>query len=73
MLKTRRISGKESLSLRGTSGGTFCMPREWTDLAEPSPYIDLEVDVQVLDYERLLELTALLEEIGDSHEKGVHT
>jgi hypothetical protein len=66
VLKTRRVSGTESLSLRGTSGGTFCVPREWTDLADPSLYADLEGDVQVLDYEHLLALTELLEEIEKS-------
>src|SRR5271166_5806684 len=43
VLKSRCLSGIESLILRGGAGGTFAVPREWTDRAEPSPYAHLEL------------------------------
>jgi hypothetical protein len=35
VLKVRRVSGVETLSLRGSDLGSFAMPREWTDWAPP--------------------------------------
>jgi len=35
VLKVRRISGVETLSLRHAELGSFAMPREWTDWAPP--------------------------------------
>jgi hypothetical protein len=35
VLKIRRISGVETLSLRHADLGSFAMPREWTDWARP--------------------------------------
>jgi len=35
VLKPRTVSGVPTLILRGTHGGTFAVPREWTDRAEP--------------------------------------
>ena len=31
VLKSRTVSGVPTLILRGTRGGTFAIPREWTD------------------------------------------
>jgi hypothetical protein len=31
ILKTRRVSGIDTLVLRGTSMGTFAVPQQWTD------------------------------------------
>lgn len=38
VLKVRKVGGVEYLSLRGTAGGTFAVPREWTDRSDPSGY-----------------------------------
>jgi uncharacterized protein DUF5372 len=35
VLKVRRVSGVETLSLRHADLGSFAMPREWTDWAPP--------------------------------------
>ena len=35
VLKVRRLSGRDSLSLRDPERGTFAMPRDWTDWAPP--------------------------------------
>jgi len=35
VLKVRRVSGVETLSLRHADLGSFAMPREWTDWAAP--------------------------------------
>ena len=35
VLKIRRVSGVETLSLRDSDLGSFAMPREWTDWAPP--------------------------------------
>jgi Family of unknown function (DUF5372) len=36
VLKVRRVSGVETLSLRHSELGSFAMPREWTDWAPPN-------------------------------------
>jgi hypothetical protein len=35
VLKVRRVSGVETLSLRDAELGSFAIPREWTDWASP--------------------------------------
>ena len=35
MLKIRKVSGVETLSLRDAERGSFEVPREWTDWAPP--------------------------------------
>jgi len=39
VLKVRRVSGVDTLSLRHTELGSFAMPREWTDWAPPSTQV----------------------------------
>jgi hypothetical protein len=36
VLKIRKVSGIETLSLRHTERGSFAVPREWTDWAPPA-------------------------------------
>src|SRR6266853_1354301 len=36
VLKVRRVSGVDTLSLRHSELGSFAMPREWTDWAPPN-------------------------------------
>ena len=49
ILKTRRVSGIETLILQGTSGGTFCVPREWTDREVPAVAAELVIGPHVLE------------------------
>jgi hypothetical protein len=39
VLKVRRVSGVETLSLRQDEFGSFAVPREWTDWAPPDAQI----------------------------------
>ena len=48
------------------------MPREWTDRASPSPYADLGLGAQVVDFEQLLALADLLEKIKSSDQGGLY-
>jgi hypothetical protein len=49
------------LILRGTSSGTFAVPREWTDLAEPSAVAVLGISpAPLLDGPCLLLLAELV-------------
>src|SRR4030088_1447816 len=47
VLKVRRVSGVETLSLRHADLGSFALPREWTDWAPPGPQT-APIDVQPL-------------------------
>jgi hypothetical protein len=41
VLKVRRVSGVETLSLRDADLGSFAMPREWTDWALPDSQVSI--------------------------------
>ncbi|MCY4373770.1 MAG: DUF5372 family protein, partial [Spirochaetaceae bacterium] len=60
ILKARRVSGIDTFILQGTSGGTFCVPREWTDRGVPAAASDLPIGPHVLDFVKLIALTELL-------------
>lgn len=60
VLKVRRVSGVETLSLRHTELGSFAMAREWTDWAPPdAPAVELGPALMV-DAFGLAALAALL-------------
>jgi hypothetical protein len=61
VLKVRKVSGVETLSLRQAELGSFAMPREWTDWGPPGTQAAL-VGGQLLliDTLGLLALTELL-------------
>lgn len=61
ILKTRRVSGVDTLILLSEGRGPNSVPREWTDQADSSPYAGLSVSEPVLDFRRLLELAELLD------------
>jgi hypothetical protein len=60
ILKTKNISGIETISLKHRKRGSFAVPREWTDQAEPSLSIVLGGSAHILEPYRLLELTELI-------------
>ncbi|NTW12147.1 MAG: hypothetical protein HGA30_02425 [Anaerolineales bacterium] len=71
VLKNRTVSGVPTLILRGTRGGTFAIPRDWTDWNEPL----LGAEATVIDgrlLPALLELTfqlkAMAKDRGCQHE-----
>jgi len=61
ILKLRRVRGVETLILQGTSQGTFAVPREWTDRADPPPMAVLGISaLPFLDGHCLLHLAELV-------------
>jgi len=72
VLKTRRVGSVDTLILREPARGSFCVPREWTDRADPSLYDSLDLPPRRLDAALLLELAALLEQLTRKSEKGLH-
>ena len=62
VLKSRTVSGVQTLILRGTRGGTFAIAQEWTDWAEPSPSRSLESASTAING---LLLPSLIEWVGE--------
>jgi len=69
ILKTRSVSGVETLVLQGSSRGTFAVPREWTDQADPWAADSLDHPLPIFDPRRLLALADLIRQ--SEHEKNV--
>ena len=59
ILKTRRVSGVDILILRNHSGGTFTVPLDWTDLADPSPNYHL-----ILSWDSLIQIIEIIHAIN---------
>jgi hypothetical protein len=60
VLKTRRVSGVETLSLRHPELGSFAMPREWTDWAPPGAETPVGTEPLLIDAHGLIALAALV-------------
>jgi hypothetical protein len=62
VLKVRRVSGVETLSLRHVELGSFALPREWTDWAQLDAQTAAPIGVQplLIDAFGLLALTELV-------------
>jgi len=69
-LKARRTTGADTLLLRELDRGSFSIPREWTDWADPSPYDALNMAQRRLNPDSLLELAALLERLATTEQKS---
>ena len=69
ILKTRSVAGIETLILLGSSRGTFSVPKEWTDRADPSPHNSLNEPAPLFDGHCLLALVTLIQEL--EHQKDV--
>ena len=61
VIKKRRVAGVDTLILRELERGTFSVPREWTDWADPSPCDSLTLPPHRLAADCLFELVALLD------------
>ena len=71
VLKKLRIAGVETLVLGGAVGNLY-VPREWTDRADPDPYLSLGVAPRFA-VNQLLELAELVEKLSvspNSYSKG---
>ena len=64
VLKKLRIAGVDTFFLRGPTGNLY-VPREWTDRADPDPYLSLEVAPHFA-VDQLLELTDLVDKLSVS-------
>jgi uncharacterized protein DUF5372 len=60
VLKVRRVSGVETLSLRQAEFGSIAMPREWTDWASPDSQTAPGGEPLLIDAFGLLALTELV-------------
>jgi hypothetical protein len=69
ILKTRSVAGVETLVLQGSSRGTFAVPREWTDQAEPCTSYSRDQQLSLFDPRHLLALAELIRQL--EHEKDV--
>jgi len=69
ILKSRSVAGVETLVLQGSSRGTFAVPKEWTDQADPRGYDSLDGPLPVFDSRCLLALAKLIHQ--SEHEKSV--
>jgi Family of unknown function (DUF5372) len=70
VLKQRRLAGVDTLVLRECERGSFSVAREWTDWADPSPYVALSLPTRRLDASSLFELVGLVEQLTRSEQKG---
>jgi hypothetical protein len=59
----------ETLVLQGSSRGTFAVPREWTDQADPCSADALNHQLPLFDARQLLVLAELIRQ--SEHEKDV--
>lgn len=61
VLKAKRCASDLVLSLKSATGTIFPVPRDWTDIAPPSPY---EPGAEpILDAWLLLEMSQLVEDV----------
>ena len=63
----------ETLVLRGTADGTFAIPKEWTDLADPSPYHAAGLELPIHDVRCLLALVELVQAMDHRSREGVES
>ena len=64
ILKSRQVSGKDTLILEDPNGGTFAVDRDWTNMADPCPAIEQGQPRPILDHKALLKLAILVQELG---------
>src|SRR5271166_2872387 len=58
LIKSKKWEQRDLLSLLVPGRGTICVPRDWTDRADPDPYEGQRAGL--LSYERLVELRELV-------------
>jgi hypothetical protein len=64
VLKVRRVSSVETLSLRHPDFGSFAMPREWTDWAPPGEQASASAAPLLIDAFGLTTLAELIVSIA---------
>jgi len=65
VLKRRKVAGEDTIIIQGSCRGTFAVPCDWTDQADPNPYDSLNITDPILSSQCLLALTELIEQIEE--------
>jgi hypothetical protein len=63
ILKTRRVSGVETLILRDNPAGTFAIAKDWTNLSDPSSQADSDFIPLILHFDSLQGIVDIIKEI----------
>jgi len=71
VLKKRRVSGRDTLILKGSSLGTFAVPEEWTDKNSFTADSPCNSHLPILDFKCLLDLRQLIKKITKARKKRV--
>ena len=66
LLKCRTVLGVECVILKGSTSGTFSVPKDWTSIRSNDHYEDAGVPPTILRLECLLELTGLVKTLSES-------
>jgi hypothetical protein len=61
ILKIRKVSGIDTYIVQDSKQGTFAIPRDWTDHADPDPYDNLDIANPILSFHCLFLLVDLVE------------
>ena len=61
VVKSKKLARRDLFSLAVAGRGTLCVPREWTDRADPEAYSSH--GPLLLSYERLVELSEFVEQL----------
>ena len=70
VLKVRRLATHDTLILQGSGSGTFAVPRDWTDRADPLLFGSSRDAAPILSVPRLIELAQLLSRLGGEEARG---
>ena len=70
ILKTRRVSGIETLILRDTPAGTFAIAKDWTNLSDPSSQADLDFIPLILHFDSLQRIVDIIKEIDEQQKRS---
>jgi hypothetical protein len=66
LLKCRTVLGVECVILKGSSSGTFSVPKDWTSIRSRDHYEDAGAQPTILRLERLVELSGLVNTLAKS-------
>lgn len=73
VLSSKTFNNKDILSLQSLSGRIVPVPREWTDKADPHPYLSLSEALPILSFthlQQLAELISILQQACSKELKG---
>jgi Family of unknown function (DUF5372) len=69
VISERRVAGIDTLIVRISERGNVAIPKEWTDRATPSAHDALGIAPGRLDFQCLLELVTLVEQLSTPCQK----